>query len=85
MRDQVSDEISHVMQTAVERRQHAGEWAGTAAEHVIKAAGFLEALAAHLDQSGLAGATAGERLISTIRDEAAELISVVGGGPRGYL
>lgn len=83
MRDQVSEEISKVLKMAVDRRQHPGERAGAAADQVIKTAGFLEALAAHLDHNGLSGATAGERLIHAIRDEASELISVVGGAPRG--
>jgi hypothetical protein len=47
---------------------------------VIKAAGYLDSLAAQLVKNGVADSERGQRLVRTIQDEARELIHQAGGG-----
>jgi hypothetical protein len=80
-RAQVSEELGRVVNGAVEQRR--ALYTGSAdhpIEHVIRAAGYLDSLAAQLVKNGVADSERGQRLVRTIQEEARELIHQAGGG-----
>lgn len=80
-RAQVSEELARVMNGASEQREalHDGN-ENNPIEHVIKAAGYLDSLAAQLAKNGAADSERGQGLVRSIQEEARELIHQAGGG-----
>jgi hypothetical protein len=80
-RVQVSEELGRVMNGAAGQRQALYEGiADNPIEHVIKAAGYLDSLAAQLVRNGVADSERGQGLTRTIQEEARALIHQAGGG-----
>jgi hypothetical protein len=80
-RDQVSEQLAHILGNTADQRAALGLSApGAVVEHVIRAADYLNNLAAQLTQSGIADIGQGKRLVRTIQEEASSLIREAGGG-----